>query len=120
MFKFNEFVKITATIQLWGLWIKDIRRITIPEECLYDMTNFCQTEANVIRYLKECHGDALYKFQICAVYDRINTYNISLVQSQLINKSALSTVKVVSHLTLNKRYSNFLVFCKEVGTVITR
>ena len=85
LFKFNEFVKNTATIQFWALWSKDIRRITILKECLGDMTDFCRKEATVRRYLQEFHGDALYTFQICAVYDRIKTSNVSLVQSQLIN-----------------------------------
>ena len=84
------------------------------------MTDFFQTEATVRRYLQEFHGDALYKSQICAVYDRINTYNISLVQSQLINKSSFSTGKVVSHLTFNKRDSNFLAFRKDVDTVMLK
>ena len=110
LFKFNEFVKNTATVQFWVLWGKDIRRITIPKECLGDMTDFFRIEATVRRYLQECRGDTLYISQICAVYYRINTSNVSLVQSRLINESALSTGKVVAHLTLNKSHSNFLAF----------
>ena len=71
-------------------------------------------------YLQECHGEVFYTSQICAVYDRIKSYNISLVQLQLINKSSFSTGKVVSHLTFNKRDSNFLAFCKEVDTVMLK
>ena len=84
------------------------------------MTDFCQTEASVRSYLQECHGDALYKSQICAVYDRIKKSNISLFQYKLINESSLSTEKVVSNLTLNKRDSNFLAIGKEVGTFMLK
>ena len=72
------------------------------------------------RYLQEYHGDALYTSQICAVYGRIKASNVGLVQSQIINESALSTGKVVAHLTLNERDSNFLAFSKEVDTVILK
>ena len=72
------------------------------------------------RYPQELHGDALYTYQICAVYDRIKTSNVSLVQSQLINESTLSTGKVVSHLNFNKRDRNFFAFCKEFDTVMLR
>ena len=72
------------------------------------------------RYLQECHGDVLYTYQICAVYDRTKTYNISLFQSHIINESALSTGKVVAHLTFNERDNSFLVFRKEVDTVMPK
>ena len=74
----------------------------------------------MIRYLQECHGDALYTSQICAVYYRIKTYNISLVQSQLINESVLSTGKVVAHLTFNKGDRKVLAFRKEVDKVMLK
>ena len=71
-------------------------------------------------YIQECHEEALYTSKICAVYDCIKTSYVSLVQSQIINESSLSTGKVVAHLTLNKGDSKFLAFRKEVDTVMPK
>ena len=84
------------------------------------MTDFCRTEATVRRYLQECHGDALYTYQIFAVYNVINTYSVSLFQSQIINESLFSTGNVVSHSSLNKRDRKLLAFRKEVDTVMLK
>ena len=60
------------------------------------ITDVCRTEATVRRYPQELHGDALYTYQICAVYDRIKAPNVSLVQLHVINESAFSTGKEVA------------------------
>ena len=62
----------------------------------------------------------VYIPNMCSIWSHQYISNISLVQSQIINESTLSTGKVVAHLTLNKGDRKILAFRKEVDKVMLK